>query len=76
MLGKPKLKSISAKDWQIFSVKENSQVDQTPIRTCCSAKTKNRMFRINNARRMLKHRKDIYENARHIGETLVESSKA
>lgn len=34
------------------------------------------MFMINNARRLYKQRKDIYENARHIDDALIESSKA
>lgn len=34
------------------------------------------MFRINRARRQLRHRKEVYKNARHIDESLIESSKA
>lgn len=31
---RPKLNSISAKDWQIFSVKENNEIEQNPLRSC------------------------------------------
>lgn len=72
-----KLTSISTKDWKMFSVREGDQIEEKPVRNCCSAKkTKDRLFRINHARRLYRQRQEVYENARHIKETLVESSKA
>lgn len=33
LVGRPKLNSISAKDWQMFSVKENNENEQNPLRS-------------------------------------------
>lgn len=74
-----KFTSLSAKDWKIFSVRETDQshTENKPLRNCCSAKkTKDRLYMMNHARRLFKQRQDVYLNARHIDETLVESSKA
>jgi hypothetical protein len=77
-LNNTKLTSFSAKDWQVIPVQsENQTFASKPMRSCCSAKhTKDRLVRINHARRMMRQRKEVYKNARHIDETLVESSNA
>ena len=33
LIGRPKLNSISAKDWQIFSVKENNEGEHNPMKS-------------------------------------------
>ncbi|CAI2385047.1 unnamed protein product [Moneuplotes crassus] len=74
-----KFTSLSSKDWKIFSVREScgNKNSSRVLRNCCSAKKgSQKLHLINHNKRMFNQRKYAFNNARHIDDTMLQSTKA